>query len=411
LREIGQRLVQRSAALSGWSVERVARGIDGALALLFDPRTELGGGLRRALPESTGLTGPVIEWGIEAAFGAAGRDSMLRSVRMVEAGDERGYAPPRLTVVVLSGNLFTAPLRAVAIPLLVRSPVLAKASSADGVLPRFLKEALRESDPELAAFYEVVEFARDEPDLGAALFSCAEAVSVFGDDETVRAVRAAIGPGVRFSAHGHGLGAIYVPAACLSDEAGALAVVRAAALDVAAYDQRGCLSPHVVCVGSGGAVDGEGFANLMAAEGLSGTEASLPRGRLTVEAAAAQMQWRGVAAARGRLFAGDSFAVSYEGRAGLRPSPGFRNVGVYDCRGEEELADRLSVFGAHLKALGVAGGIEEQTRVAHALRPGSSPLVTAAGEMQRPAFDAPVDGEPDAVALMRPAPGGPATRR
>jgi hypothetical protein len=59
-----------------------------------------------------------------------------------------------------------------------------------------------------------------------------------------------------------------------------------AARDVVAWNQLGCLSPHVIYVQAGGAVSPEKFAELLA-EILAERELSEPRGDLPVESAAA----------------------------------------------------------------------------------------------------------------------------
>ena len=56
-------------------------------------------------------------------------------------------------------------------------------------------------------------------------------------------------------------------------------VVKRAAADVTAWNQCGCLSPHVIYVEDGGSVSGEMFADLLAKE-LEALEESHPRGPL-----------------------------------------------------------------------------------------------------------------------------------
>jgi len=70
----------------------------------------------------------------------------------------------------------------------------------------------------------------------------ADAVVVFGDDETIAHFRSQLRPGQIFSAHGHkvSLGFVFDDPGCTS--------VTAAAEDVAAFDQLGCLSPHAFYV-------------------------------------------------------------------------------------------------------------------------------------------------------------------
>ena len=58
-----------------------------------------------------------------------------------------------------------------------------------------------------------------------------------------------------------------------------------AATDVAAWDQLGCLSPHVIYVEHSATVSPEGFAELLA-EQLANLESAQPRGKVSTEEAA-----------------------------------------------------------------------------------------------------------------------------
>ena len=69
-------------------------------------------------------------------------------------------------------------------------------------------------------------------------------------------------------------------------EQNAEAVVKNAAADVTAWNQRGCLSPHVIYVEDGGKVTADAFAALLAGQ-LDAVEKTFPRGPLNATEAAA----------------------------------------------------------------------------------------------------------------------------
>ena len=140
---------------------------------------------------------------------------------------------------------------------------------------------------------------------------------------------------------------------------------------------------------------------MLAEHGLRSLATTLPRGALPVEAGAAQVQWRGVAAARGELFEGDGFAASFEGKGTLRLSPGFRNVALLECASIDELCARIAPLGRHLKAIGVAGAREDLDRIARALPSPLAPRICAAGRMQTPPLDGRADGMPPWHGLVR----------
>jgi hypothetical protein len=280
-------------------------------------------------------------------------------------------------------------------------PVVAKASESDDAFAHAFKHALDQSDYAVGQCCQVVTFGGENTELLSALIESTEVVSVYGSDQTVAAVRALLPPSVRLIAHGHGLGAIYIPKAALSNQDAITETIRNIALDVAAYDQRGCLSPHAVLVEPGGAIDALRFAERLAFEGLEALERTLPRGRLPLEASAAQLQWRAVAAVRGHLFQTDRFAASFEASAELRPSPGYRNIGVYECLGVSELNERLRPFALHLKALAIAGDSDARRQTANTLKPPLVPRVCQVGQMQIPPFDALADGLDPLSGLVR----------
>jgi hypothetical protein len=353
-------------------LEARAEAIAEAARLLLIETSPLGSELRCALRESTGLSAPVVEHGLRSTLESFELDALLSL-----HASQRERAQPELAVAVLAGNVFSAAARPLLLPLLCGTALLAKASSADDALPRGLTRALAAADARLAEACAVLSFAHGNSALDAALLRQAEVVSVYGSDETLAAVRAALPSGSRLLAHGHGLGAIFIAAEALGSATAAHALAVSAARDIAAYDQRGCLSPHAVLVQPGGALDGCGFAHVLGAA-LADLQHELPRGAVPDAATATQLQWRGVAAALGELQQGATWAVSYEGQRPLRPSPGYRNVAVYDCEDLAMLRARLSALGHHLKALGIAGA------AAHRSLASLAPYVCEVGAMQTP---------------------------
>lgn len=204
----------------------------------------------------------------------------------------------------------------------------------------------------------------------------------------------------RVIAHGHGLSAAYVARSALSSPEQAARAAERVALDISAYDQHGCLSPHFVLVEPGGAVEPRAFAQLLAAEALPALAQLLPPAEPTLPEQAEHMQWQATAAIRGELYAHATHAVSYE-ELPVRPSPGGRRISVYACADHQQLREQLEPFAKHLKLLGVAGSKTERTAVATLLQRFCSAQVCRSGEMQSPPFDAWADGAPPLTGLFR----------
>jgi len=379
LRSARAALEQASAPLRALSLEQRAAAIERAARSLLDPHAALGLQLRAELATSSGHSAQVIDHGLRTTLALFERGALLEL-----AGARRGQSPP-LLIAVLAGNVFSAAARPLLLPLLCGTAVLAKAASADDSFPRWLWRALVEADARVGAACTVATFAHERTELEAALLERAELVSVYGSDETLAALRARLPATARLLAHGHGLGALVVMRSALATADGARELAGRVALDIAAYDQRGCLSPHFALVERGGALDAGAFAELLA-EALAAIETSLPRAALPAAAAAAQLQWRGVAAAIGELHTTQTAAVSYEARHPLRPSPGYRNLSVHECADLADVHTRLAALGPHLKALAIAA-----PRVPRALA-ALAPYLCEPGAMQTPPLHVALDG-------------------
>ena len=131
------------------------------------------------------------------------------------------------------------------------------------------------------------------------------------------------------------------------------------ALDVALWDQLGCLSPVSLLVA------GEALAARRAAEALAGAlqriEAELPRGEVGAEAAAAiaheraAAELRAAAGGRAALHCGATWTVVAEADTAPRAAPLHRFVRVQAAGDLAGALAALAPFGPQLAAVGVAG--------------------------------------------------------
>jgi hypothetical protein len=398
LEEVRRRAAEALATASvlrAMDQELVINALSGACLDLADPTSAIGSEARTLLTRSTGLSREMVDWGLETSCGEVSRGALTTLSRTITSPDGAILTRARLLGVILSGNVFTASLRAIVLPLFARIPVVAKASSRDDVFPLLLRRAIEARSAELAASLEVMTFRGGETQLEDALFAQADVVAAYGSDATLGEIRGRLPATTAFVPHGHGLGAIWIPESAVHDED----VVRRAALDVAAYDQRGCLSPHAIWVNAD-ADTARGFARDLF-EALGELEAKLPRGTLPIDRGSSQLQWRGVATARGDLFEGSAHAVSFEGDAPLRLSPGHRNVSVLTAVDEDDFGRRLIPLGIHLKALGVAGPAASRRAFARRLPPPLSPRVSDVGSMQTPPLSSLADGSSPWMGIVR----------
>jgi hypothetical protein len=167
---------------------------------------------------------------------------------------------------------------------LLRSAQFVKCAHNTALLPRLFAHSLYEADPKLAACLEIADWRGGNLPLETALFKEADCVTATGGDETLAKIRHHVPARTRFVAYGHRVSFGYVTAEALAGFNSKKTVMHAAT-DIVAWDQHGCLSPHVIYVEHGGGVAVEQFAEMLAQE-LAKREQDAPRGALPAESAA-----------------------------------------------------------------------------------------------------------------------------
>jgi hypothetical protein len=347
---------------------------------------------RNAVAEATSSSVPMVEWATRTTLGTVVEDALLALVRQAQGGSDRAPDPIAMMSVVLAGNVFTASVRAIVVPLLFGVPVVVKASSKETLFPDMLRDALVEVDSRLGAAIDLVVFPGGDVECEAALFELAEAVSVYGSDETVEAIDARLGS-TPLVTHGHGVSVAYCGPDAL-DDVHIGDTIANLSLDICAYDQRGCLSPQVVYVAETLRCSAASFARRLALEGLGPMGKTLPRGPLPLSVGAEQAQWRGVAEVEGTLVDGDTYAVSIRAPQPIRWSPGFRNVTVAGVRGLDEALRAMEPIGSNLKCIGTDSASLPELQARLADSPAFNAYACTIGTMQTPSLDAPADGRP-----------------
>jgi hypothetical protein len=199
---------------------------------------------------------------------------------------------PEFLVHIAAGNVPNPALMSIVLGLLTRSAQFVKCAHGAAFLPRLFAHSIYDADTKLGACLEIAEWRGGNADLEAALFAEADCVTATGSDETLAAIRVRLPVKTRFLGYGHRVSFGFVAGGVLQGSTARQIVTRAAD-DVVAWNQLGCLSPHVVYVQTGGEVSPEQFAELLADE-LERREETEPRGELPAEHAAAIASRRGI---------------------------------------------------------------------------------------------------------------------
>jgi hypothetical protein len=324
--------------------------------VLSERESDAGQTLRRELLQTTGLSAA----GIELGFGCLETQLTERELGALLATTPEA---PRAHVL-LSGNVFVAALRAIAIACAASAHVSVRPSRRDPALARALARLL----PDL---FELVEQDLD-PQPGDHLWA-------YGADETLDIIKGKLRKGVWFHGHGSGVGAAVVEPAVL-DLASAS---RGLALDTVVFEQRGCLSPRAVLVV--GSVEQTHEVAQALAGALKALDVEVPLGPQSDEERARAQRETAAARYACELFeTGSGWVALAEQTLPLFPS---QARCLYVMQALEPHRTLLPFF-PFLTCVGSALSEPLATRLREAL-PGARHV--ALGKMQHPPLDGPVD--------------------
>jgi hypothetical protein len=311
---------------------------------------------------------------------------------------------PRLITHIMAGNIPGVGIPDLILASGIQAASLVKTSSEEPLLPVLFAESLAEIDPDLGNCMAVVYWRGGDRLVEKTVFSRSDCVIAAGSDETIRAVRQQVKS--RFIGYGHRLSFGFIGKEVLKN---AETIARRAALDVAMYDQQGCLSPHLFYVEQGGKVSPREFTGLLADE-LEALSIKLPRGKISPGPASIVRQLKELSEMREA--AGDEIAVFY-GRKNLDwlaiyeadptflPSPLHRVIRVKPVKDFSRLGALLGSWASCLQSAGVAVGKDRLTEVAESLGRLGVNRICPVGKMQEPPIGWHQDGRSVLLDMVR----------
>ncbi|MBK8251354.1 MAG: proline dehydrogenase [Polyangiaceae bacterium] len=344
---------------------------------IADPSHPLGAEARRRLPEITALSREGVEYALTRVLetSAAAHD--------VETFVHRAGQASRCHVI-LSANVCTAPLRAIAFAAATAPHVFVKPSRRDPVIAELIVSALHENESFLNADGVLEIVPAISPSAG-------DEVHVYASNETIDKVATSLPDGVTFRAHGNGIGIAWIPRGSADDDA-----ATHLAADVAAFDQQGCLSPRIAFF-EGDFDAAVTFARKLA-NALECVHKAIPLGHLSAEAQSEVARYAAIAASLGEIFQFTGGAVGVDG-APIRMvvPPPHRIVHVVPVTAQS-VGGLLRSFANVVTTVGVSQAAWIESTVEHfAAALGLDPMRTQQirwaqlGSMQTPPFDGPVD--------------------
>jgi Acyl-CoA reductase (LuxC) len=359
-------------------------------------------------PSITGFQHATLARGLDAFFNELTREN-FHALLVQELGhahrlDEMS-APAAESKLGLAhigaGNIPSPTLLSIVLGLLVRSAQFVKCSSGASFLPRLFAHSLYQMDPKLASCLELAEWRGGDQALDESLYMEAECVTATGSDETLASIRQRLPQPTRFLGYGHRVSFGYVARGALS-VFGVKKLVARAVEDVIAWNQLGCLSPHLIYVEAGGAISPEQFAGKLAEE-LALYELDEPRGEIGVEDAAIIAsrrdfyRVRAAASTDTQLWCSDNstaWTVVYEADARFQLSCLNRFVYVKCAANLAEALRQAELVRGRVSTVGLAAPDDQAQALATELACWGVTRVCPLGQMQNPPLTWRHDGRP-----------------
>jgi len=287
-------------------------------------------------------------------------------------------APTEVALVahVLASNVPALALPAIALACLAGAAVVVKSGRDDPLSAPAFRHALAAVDPDLAATVVTVYWPGGASELEEVLFGRADVAVLTGGEPALAALAGRVGG--RVVTHGPRVSVAAVGRDGLEE---AERVAHAVALDVALYEQRGCLSPRAVYVESDGRLAPRDFAERLAAALAGITERLPPMSTAVEERAATRVLREGSEWTPGTtVLSGPGGTVVYDEDPSFRPTLPARSVRVHPIASLAALPALLPA--GHIECLGLAA--RDPCDLVPALRERGVSRLCPVGRMQRP---------------------------
>lgn len=398
----------RALYLADRTTPSLIRTVAGLAADWLDPNFSFRQHALNEGPRETGFSPETLARGLDQFFGgltSANLQALLvqefghvdRLDKLSSSDPERSHdrasivLPPELIAHIAGGVLPNPTFLSMVLGLLLRAAQVVKCPTGAAFLPRLFAHSLHQREPKLGACLEIAHWPGGTEPLEAALFAEASLVTATGSNETLAALRARLPASIRFAGYGQRVSVACVTREMLSEMLARKMVARAAD-DVTAWDQLGCLSPHVIYVEPGGVVSAEKFAADLAVE-LASRQLTQPRGAATPAEAATISYRRSIyevraAASPDTLIwsspASTDWTVVYETEAQFQWSCGHRFVYVKLLDDVSGLRHALGAIEGKISTVGLAATAERAEAIALSLARAGVPRICPLGQMQNP---------------------------
>lgn len=386
--EFRRMALQLGPAQTGFSEATLARGLDAYFA---------------------GLTAEAMDQLLVQELGHARRlDTPVATKEERTASRQSLAIGPELQTHICAGNLPIPALNSIVLGLLVRSAQFVKCASGSSLIPRLFAHSLYQADSKLGACLEIAEWRGGDEALESALFAESDCVTATGSDEVLANIRKRLPERNRFLSYGCKISFGYIAQESLALR-DAPELVSRAAKDVTAWDQLGCLSPHVIYVERDGHVSGVQFAEMLASE-LARLESKEPRGPLSTETAASIANLRAMYAVRAAHIpdtrhwcseGSTAWTVVFETDARFQVSCLNRFIYVKEVGSLTDVIQGVDMLHGKVSTVGIVAPDHQMSAIVNRLAKWGVSRICPLGQMQNPPLTWRHDGRPTLGDLVR----------
>jgi Acyl-CoA reductase (LuxC) len=367
----------RARAARGEPAARAAR-VAATARRFLDPEDRWRRRALEALPGLTGFSPTMIEATLPRVFAPLTDAVALQNA--ASAGPVVGVLG-----IIAAGNIPGIALLKTALALTAGAACVVKTAAGEPLLTVLFADALAELDPSLASELAVSWWEGGSGGAEEVLLHGVDSLIAYGSDASIAAL-AARRRG-RFVGFGHKLSVALVR---LDRQNDVRPLAAAAAVDVALYDQLGCLSPQTLYVVGAEPSRRREFVDRLA-EAMDEAEARWPRGELGEAEAVAirrlcdEYEWRELGGADVSVRTGRGWTILEDQTPGFRTSTLHRTIFV---RPLEEIGDLRIALGEWLPRVECVGmGPWPDAETGRSLAALGIPRVAALGRMQDPGLD------------------------
>lgn len=368
-------------------------------------------------PAETGFSRETIQTGLDHFFNGLNGDTLedllqqeLGHLKRMdgpcaarnENGKEAMASGPEMITHIAAGNIPIPTMMSIVLGLLIRSAQFVKCPRGSSFIPRMFAHSLYDTDSKIGSCIEIAEWKSGNEAIEDTLYRHSECVTATGSDKTLEAIRNRLDAKTRFLGYGHQVSFGYVTREAVSGYK-AKRLIREAADDVVAWNQLGCLSPHIFYVEDDSSNWALQFAQQLAAE-LEKREAADPRGEIPKDAAAAIASRRAMYEVRAAHMPDSSrqwcsedstaWTVIYETDTLFQLSCLNRFIYVKSTASIDEVLKGAEMVRDHVSTVGIAAAEDEKEEIAMRFARWGATRICPIGRMQKPPLTWRHDGRP-----------------